>query len=172
MTVILGEIKKENKRKKPLNYYLKREKNIFFGGAGPPAPHPLVSRDPPALITADHVPIVVEEAADAACDAVLYHLLLLAHHRHLLLLLHFHTPIDLRHRACRGRWLGWCRGQGWRCPIVMVLSTQGCETLNLYYYYYYCIDRCIYLKLSKSTQSAVGLKDLKPAANGRYLISS
>ena len=32
----------------------------------------------------------------------------------------------------------------------------------------YCIDRCIYLNLSKSTQSAAGLKALKPAVNGRY----
>ena len=36
--------------------------------------------------------------------------------------------------------------------------------------YYYYIDRRIYLNLSKSTQSAAGLKALKPAANGHYLI--
>ena len=34
----------------------------------------------------------------------------------------------------------------------------------------YCIDRCIYLNLSKSTRNAAGLKALKPAANGRYLM--
>ena len=34
----------------------------------------------------------------------------------------------------------------------------------------YCIDSCIYLHLSKSTQSAAGLKALKPAANERYLM--
>ena len=39
-----------------------------------------------------------------------------------------------------------------------------------YYYYYNCIDRRIYLNLSKSTQSATGLNALKPAANGRYLM--
>ena len=33
----------------------------------------------------------------------------------------------------------------------------------------YCIDRRIDLNLSKSTQSAAGLKALKPAANGRLL---
>ena len=33
----------------------------------------------------------------------------------------------------------------------------------------YYIDRHIYLHLSKSIQSAAGLKDLKPAANGWYL---
>ena len=36
--------------------------------------------------------------------------------------------------------------------------------------YYHCIDRRIHLSLSKSTQSAAGLKPLKPAANGRYLM--
>ena len=34
----------------------------------------------------------------------------------------------------------------------------------------YCIDRHIYFNLFKSTQSAAGLKALKPAANGRYLM--
>ena len=34
----------------------------------------------------------------------------------------------------------------------------------------YCIDRRIYLNLFKPTQSAAGLKALKPAANGRYLM--
>ena len=33
---------------------------------------------------------------------------------------------------------------------------------------YYYTDRRIHLNLSKSTQSAVGLKALKPAANGCY----
>ena len=33
------------------------------------------------------------------------------------------------------------------------------------------VDRHIYLNLSKSTQSATGLKALKPDANGRYLIN-
>ena len=36
--------------------------------------------------------------------------------------------------------------------------------------YYYYIDRRIYLNLSKSTQRVAGLKVLKPAANGRYLM--
>ena len=39
-----------------------------------------------------------------------------------------------------------------------------------YYYYYYYFNRRIYLNLSKSTQSAAGLKALKPAVNGRYLM--
>ena len=34
----------------------------------------------------------------------------------------------------------------------------------------YCIDRRIYLNLSKRTQSAARLKALKPAVNGRYLL--
>ena len=38
-----------------------------------------------------------------------------------------------------------------------------------YYYHHYYIDKRIYLNLSKSTQSAAGLKALKSAANGRYL---
>ena len=37
-------------------------------------------------------------------------------------------------------------------------------------YYYYCIDKHTYLHVSKSTQSAAGLKALKSAANGRYLM--
>ena len=36
--------------------------------------------------------------------------------------------------------------------------------------YYYCIDRRFYLDLPKLTQSIAGLKALKPAANGRYLM--
>ena len=39
-----------------------------------------------------------------------------------------------------------------------------------YYHYYYCIDRHIYVNLSKSTQSATGLMNtLKPAANGQSM---
>ena len=45
---------------------------------------------------------------------------------------------------------------------------QTVSQFNLYYYY--CIDRCIYLNLSKSAQSAAGLKALKPVANQRYLM--
>ena len=41
---------------------------------------------------------------------------------------------------------------------------------SAYYYYYYCIERRIYFNLSKSTQSAAGLKALKPAANSRYFM--
>ena len=37
-------------------------------------------------------------------------------------------------------------------------------------HYYYCLDRRIYLTLSKSTQSTAGLKALKSAADGRYLM--
>ena len=33
-----------------------------------------------------------------------------------------------------------------------------------------CIDERIYLNLSKSVQSPAGLKTLKPAANGRFLM--
>ena len=47
--------------------------------------------------------------------------------------------------------------------------------MGLYYYFIfifflYCIDRRIYLKRSKSIQSAAVLNDLKPAANGLYLM--
>ena len=35
---------------------------------------------------------------------------------------------------------------------------------------YIVLDRHIYLNLSESTQSTAGLKALKPAANGRYLM--
>ena len=38
------------------------------------------------------------------------------------------------------------------------------DDVKKYYYYYYYIDRRIYLNISKSTQSAAGLKVLKPAA--------
>ena len=47
-------------------------------------------------------------------------------------------------------------------------------TADHYYYYYnyynYYIDRRIYLNFSKLTQNAAGLKALKPAVNGRYLM--
>ena len=49
-------------------------------------------------------------------------------------------------------------------------KTKKRETKYIYIYYLlYCIDRCIYLNLFKSTHSAARLKTLKPAANGRYL---
>jgi len=83
-------------------------------------PTPAVS---PALITADHITVIMEEAADATGNAVLHHFLLLAHRRHLPLLRHLHTTIDLWH--CWGRrGLGWCRGEGWWCTIVVVLTRQ------------------------------------------------
>ena len=49
------------------------------------------------------------------------------------------------------------------------ISSGICDNLlvSAYYYYYYCIYTFIYL--SKSTQSATGLKALKLAANGCYL---
>ena len=37
-------------------------------------------------------------------------------------------------------------------------------------YHYYHIHGRIYLNLSRSIQSAAGLKDVTPAANGRYLM--
>ena len=53
----------------------------------------------------------------------------------------------------------------------MYHHTYTYNTMQYYYYYYYCyIDEHIYLNLSKSNQSATGLKALKPAANGHYLM--
>ena len=51
------------------------------------------------------------------------------------------------------------------------LNTSKASYYYYYYYYYYCIDRSIYLNLSKSTQSqsATGPKALKPAADRRHL---
>ena len=49
------------------------------------------------------------------------------------------------------------------CDVIRL-----CVILKQQYYYYF--DTRIYLNLSKSTQSAVGLKALKPAANGHYLM--
>ena len=54
---------------------------------------------------------------------------------------------------------------GWSTQVLM-----RAVLLFLYYHYYYCIDRCIYLNLSDSTQSTAGLKALKPAANRRYYV--
>ena len=56
----------------------------------------------------------------------------------------------------------------------MLISTiaatgGGAVVVNNNNHHYY-IDRRIYLNLSNSIQSATGLKDLKSAANGRYLV--
>ena len=51
--------------------------------------------------------------------------------------------------------------------LFMIWSITNCRW---YWYVLYCIDRRIYLNLSKSAQSATGLKALKPAANRRYLL--
>ena len=52
--------------------------------------------------------------------------------------------------------------------VIIIIINHG--YYYYHYYYYYCIDRSIYLNLSKSTQSAAWLKALKPAANGRYFM--
>ena len=48
--------------------------------------------------------------------------------------------------------------------------TDKKEHVNASSSYYYYYNRRIYLNLSKPTQSAAGLKSLKPAAHGRYLM--
>ena len=55
--------------------------------------------------------------------------------------------------------------------IIIIIMMWVFPPNHYYYYYYYCTDRRIYLNLSKSTRSAVGLKALNPAANGCYLIN-
>ena len=59
------------------------------------------------------------------------------------------------------------------CVCLLMLSNKnyrcGEKTLNLNDYCY-CFERRIYLNLSKSTQSAAGLKVLNHDANGRYLL--
>ena len=53
-----------------------------------------------------------------------------------------------------------------RSVIILFFSCSGWLKIN----HYHCIDRRIYLNLSRSTQSAAGLNSLKPAANGRYFM--
>ena len=54
--------------------------------------------------------------------------------------------------------------------LVSCLVLYCIAFIVLYCIALYCIDRRIYLNLFKSTQSSAGLKALKPAANGRYLL--
>ena len=58
----------------------------------------------------------------------------------------------------------------WHTTIQHCLRTRfTCTCIDLFFND--LIDRRIYLNLSKSTESSAGLKALKPAANGRYLIN-
>ena len=59
----------------------------------------------------------------------------------------------------------------WIIPQTNSLGAHSRRPILIFlgFCFVFCIDKRIYLNLSKSTQSAAGLKASKPAAKGRYL---